>query len=106
MIVILRKLATLSVTVVALAGIAQAPAAFADDPVPGSRCDASAMYGIIRHGMSCMYGIWTDEGPQMTPGTGCGTPGDVAIATGSGKDTWWTTCRGGVWSPGYNPFTG
>lgn len=101
-----RTWAVVCAAVLGLPTIISTPTAAADDPAPGSRCDASAMYGVLVHGMSCAHGIWTDDGPFMTPGTTCGTPGDVAIATGSGKDTWWTTCRGGVWSPKYNPFTG
>jgi len=78
----------------------------AADPAPGSKCDQVALYGVHIGGMSCMYGIWTSDGAAAAPGTPCSPAADVRIATGSGKNTYWTTCRDGVWSPPYNPFTG
>lgn len=88
-----------------VAGAATVPVAMAD-PAPGSKCDQVALYGVHINNMSCVYGIWTSDGAEATPGTPCSTPGDVRIATGSGQSTYWTGCRGGVWSPSYNPFTG
>lgn len=100
-----RRLAALSVAFFGIAVTAPMPMALAD-PAPGSKCDQVALYGVHINNMSCMYGIWTSDGAQATPGTPCAPPGDVRIATGSGKNTYWTACRDGVWSPTYNPFAG
>jgi hypothetical protein len=104
LIVNVRRLAAVSAALLGVAGAATVPVAIAD-PAPGSKCDQSALYGVHIDNMSCMYGVWTSDGPEAAPGTPCSTPGDVRLATGTGQTIYWAACRGGVWSP-YDPFKG
>lgn len=91
----MRRSLLLAVALCALPNTS-APVANAD-PTPGQQCRS----GIDTDPSGRMFcagqaGIWISNGPKVTVGAPCSTPGDVRLRAG-GREQDNATCRGGVW---------